>query len=191
MDITWADFRDWAKPPNLVSFMRLLLIGPVVWLVMEPGAAGWWGWLLLVLGALTDKLDGWLAKRNGGRWTTKLGKWLDSVIDKAYIVLVLAALGFKAQPEVQPWLVGVLVALVVREWRVMWIKAQQLVKSAAEAGRFSMLAQSVALGWLALPWAWSLGSLEYIAPMLVALGASYCSGWHYEAEWQAIRRATN
>ena len=191
MDITWADFRDWAKPPNLVSFVRLLLIGPVVWLVMEPGAAGWWGFGLLVLGALTDKLDGWLAKRNGGRWTTKLGKWLDSIIDKAYIGLVLVAICLKSLPDVRLWLAGMLTALLLREGRVMWVKAQQLVKSAAEAGRFSMIAQSVALAWLALPWAWSFDALEYLAPMIFALAASYCSGWHYEAEWRAIRRATN
>lgn len=54
----------------------------------------WWSLSLVVLAALTDALDGtvarWVKRRTGN--TSTLGEWLDPVADKLFIVIVLAAI---------------------------------------------------------------------------------------------------
>lgn len=71
--------------PNILSFLRLVLVGLFVWLFLE-------GRYLPALSAFlfaffTDVLDGELARRNG--WISNLGKLLDPLADK---IMTLAAL---------------------------------------------------------------------------------------------------
>ena len=73
-------------PSNLLTFLRLLLIGPFIWLLsMEtawgPAASFATG---LVIG-LTDMLDGYLSRKLNQ--VTELGKAMDPIVDK------LAAIG--------------------------------------------------------------------------------------------------
>lgn len=60
--LTWADVRrDWAKPPNLVTYARIGLLPVIWWLILMPELLGWLGWCILLVAVLTDKVDGWLA----------------------------------------------------------------------------------------------------------------------------------
>ena len=79
--------------PNALCVFRMLLVAPVAWLL----AQGLYWETLWVFGvaAITDGLDGFLAKRFG--WTSELGKILDPLADKILLVSVfitLALLGF-------------------------------------------------------------------------------------------------
>ena len=78
--------------PNALCVFRMLLVLPVAWLL----AHGLYWETLWVFGvaAITDGLDGFLAKRFG--WTSELGKILDPLADKILLVsvfIILAALG--------------------------------------------------------------------------------------------------
>lgn len=72
--------------PNILSIIRLLMIGVFVWL-FEAGkylpALG-----IFAAAFCTDVLDGYLARRNG--WVTDAGKLLDPLADK---LMTIAALG--------------------------------------------------------------------------------------------------
>ncbi len=68
--------------PNLITLLRLLLIWPVVWAILD-GRFGLALALFLVAG-LTDGLDGFLAKRFG--WQSRLGAILDPIADKLLLV---------------------------------------------------------------------------------------------------------
>lgn len=82
--------------PNILSTIRLLMVGVFVWLfTLERYMAA-----LGVFGAAyaTDVLDGWLARRNG--WVTDIGKLLDPLADKLMTVAALGCICFGAKRPV-------------------------------------------------------------------------------------------
>ncbi len=90
--------------PNLITVLRILLVGPVVWALLAHRyelAIG----LFLVAG-ISDDVDGFLAKRFG--WTSRLGGILDALADKFLLVSTFVALWWLA---VFPgWLVALILA---------------------------------------------------------------------------------
>lgn len=79
--------------PNIICLARIALIWPVI-----DGLLGQhYGRTLLLFGvaALSDGLDGWLAKRYG--WTSRLGKFLDPLADKLLLVSVFLVLTWLGQ----------------------------------------------------------------------------------------------
>ena len=80
--------------PNLLSGLRLILV-PVLWGFALKGFAFYVG-VGLVVAALTDVLDGFLARRF--KWTTAFGAKLDSLADDLIIVSVFIW-GFMLRPE--------------------------------------------------------------------------------------------
>lgn len=76
--------------PNSLCVMRMLMLPPVVWLLIEHEfALTLW---MFALAAASDGLDGFLAKRFG--WTSQLGKALDPLADKVLLVGVFVTLAF-------------------------------------------------------------------------------------------------
>jgi len=91
--------------PNVLSFLRLLLIPVFVWLALGP-EADWLAFGILVLSSITDWLDGVIARRFN--MMSKLGQVLDPVADRLFVVCTIAVLAVR---EIVPWwLVAVLVA---------------------------------------------------------------------------------
>ena len=77
--------------PNFICLVRIALIWPTV---VALQAGNYWTALVLVaVCAISDGLDGWLAKRFN--WTSHLGKILDPLADK----LLLVALYLTADVE--------------------------------------------------------------------------------------------
>lgn len=78
--------------PNLISFLRILLSLPIVWLLFEHEFS--YALMLFALAGFSDGLDGFLAKRF--QWQSRLGGLLDPLADKALLMssfLVLGGLG--------------------------------------------------------------------------------------------------
>ncbi|HLW01283.1 MAG TPA: CDP-diacylglycerol--glycerol-3-phosphate 3-phosphatidyltransferase [Ktedonobacterales bacterium] len=103
--------------PNLLSIGRLLTTVPLVVLVLLDTP---WAYLvslaLFVLGAISDLLDGRLARRY--KLVSSLGVFLDLTADKVYVSALLVAL---AQVGVLPaWLV---VIIISREFIVSGLRA--------------------------------------------------------------------
>lgn len=92
---------------NLLSLIRALLTIPFTLVMLsDMPDARWWGIGLLALAALTDKLDGDIARKFGQ--VTEWGKILDPLADKigmAVLALVLVHLGL-----IPLWLVAVILA---------------------------------------------------------------------------------
>ncbi|MGI6082529.1 MAG: CDP-alcohol phosphatidyltransferase family protein [Limnochordia bacterium] len=88
---------------NFVTLSRLLLIPVVVWLHVgqSPGEAA----VVFALAAVTDAVDGWLARSRGEIST--VGKWLDPAADKllqATAVILVTASGY-----IPVWLAMILI----------------------------------------------------------------------------------
>jgi cardiolipin synthase len=74
--------------PNLLTIGRILAIPVICWLIVAGGAElRWFAFVLYVLAALTDWLDGYLARRmNQG---SPLGRMLDPIADKLLVGVLL------------------------------------------------------------------------------------------------------
>jgi CDP-diacylglycerol--glycerol-3-phosphate 3-phosphatidyltransferase len=95
--------------PNIVSVLRVLLVPFLIILILaRERSASYLAALVFAVGAATDGLDGYLARRHAA--TTRTGQWLDPLADKVLVaapVITLAALG-----EFPVWAA---VAIVARE----------------------------------------------------------------------------
>jgi cardiolipin synthase len=90
--------------PNLICLVRILLIWPTIDALVS--ADYWTALVLVAICAVSDGLDGWLAKRFN--WTSHLGKILDPLADKLLLVaLFLTATWIGLLPW---WLTAVAVA---------------------------------------------------------------------------------
>lgn len=75
--------------PNLITVVRLLLVGPVVWMLVR-GEYLWALGLFLVAG-LSDALDGLLAR--SFNWFSRFGAIADPIADKLLLVSTSITLG--------------------------------------------------------------------------------------------------
>lgn len=76
------------KIANIVTLMRGVSIVPIVALLWFD--LGIWALILYIAAALTDMLDGWLARRSGRQ--SDYGSALDAAIDNVFSVAILAFL---------------------------------------------------------------------------------------------------
>lgn len=127
---------------------RAVLGLPLILALAAGGQALAWG--LLLLGGLSDWLDGWLARRAGGG--SVWGARLDPLTDKILISAPLLWLG--SQGELPIWAVWLLLAreLLISGWRA----GQGSGGPASLGGKAKTVLQFAALLLLLWPPAWPL-----------------------------------
>ncbi len=121
---TWTD-EVGKRAPNALTVLRFLIVPVFVLLLIEPTPAkDLWASVIFIFAALTDWLDGYLARLFQAE--SILGKLLDPLADK---VLVAAALVMMAGDpfgaRVPPWIV---VVLLSREMIVTGLRSLAAVK---------------------------------------------------------------
>jgi CDP-diacylglycerol--glycerol-3-phosphate 3-phosphatidyltransferase len=135
--------KTWA---NGVSVARLLVSPGLFVLIVQEGAT--WGVFALWTGlALTDGLDGWIARRQG---TTRSGAFLDPLADK---VLVLGALIALVAIGTFWWLPVAVIAvreIAVSLIRVRWGRLGRAVP-ATRLAKLKTLVQALAVGFALMP----------------------------------------
>lgn len=132
--------------PNALTLFRIALIPVFVAVFYLPFS---WSFLasavVFVLAAVTDWLDGYLARRRG--LITNLGKFLDPLADKVLIISALIMLtAMPREPRVPGWIVAVIAA---REVAVTGLRAiardEGIVLGAESLGKAKMTFEIVAL----------------------------------------------
>lgn len=105
--------------PNTLTFLRLLLLPLIaVLFTYEQGWAAWLAFGLYVIGALTDWLDGWIARRFNQ--ISPLGTLLDPIADKIYVgAMLLLLAGFDRLPGL--WIMLAIVILA-REFLIAGLR---------------------------------------------------------------------
>lgn len=93
--------------PNALSALRLAGVPLFLYLLLGPRADGW-AIVVLMVGGITDWLDGKLARLLGQH--SRLGALLDPAVDRLYILAALVALAVR---DVVPW--WAVIALVARD----------------------------------------------------------------------------
>lgn len=135
--------EDAINLPNLLTFLRILLIPVVLWLLAEgTPRANFWAAVVYGITAITDFLDGWLARRQN--LISVLGKFLDPLADK---LLVMAVLVFMVDLGRVPfWAVIVIIGreLSITSLRVIAMTEGVLI-AAGQGGKDKTALQMVAL----------------------------------------------
>ncbi|MCB9722636.1 MAG: CDP-diacylglycerol--glycerol-3-phosphate 3-phosphatidyltransferase [Spirochaetaceae bacterium] len=115
----------------------------------SPSGSRFMAWAFIIA-AVTDVLDGWLARRNDGRHITRIGKLLDPLADK--LIVATALIMLLAIGRIPLWGAGMVVVIVGRELAVTGLRgiagAEGVVVQAAGPGKIKTVAQSVATGAL-------------------------------------------
>lgn len=149
-------FDGWNSPPNIVTYVRIVLVVAFLALYVASGRFGsedlslrWAATVLFVVAASTDKLDGWMARKYDQ--VTELGKLLDPIADK---LLILAALIVASCFNEIAWWVTAL--FLIRElgitlMRFLVIDSGGSVIAASKAGKYKTLFECFAIALLLAP----------------------------------------
>lgn len=137
--------------PNWITVSRLLVIPVLFYLLGDPNPnSRWLAVTIFLIVALTDWLDGYLARRLNQ--VTELGKFLDPLVDK---LLVLGALLIAIElGEVPAWGVFLILAreLTIAGWRVNPnLTGKERISGANIWGKLKTVAQIGAIALLIAP----------------------------------------
>jgi CDP-diacylglycerol--glycerol-3-phosphate 3-phosphatidyltransferase/cardiolipin synthase len=136
--------------PILLTWLRIVLIPvfvgvyyvPDTWLT--PAARNWTAMSIFLVAAITDWLDGWLARRWGV--TTAFGAFLDPVADKLMVAAALIVLVWleRAESYLAIIIIGREIAIsALREW--MAELGQRKSVAVAFVGKLKTVAQMTAI----------------------------------------------
>lgn len=133
--------EDALNIPNLLTMVRIVAIPFFVWLLDTPTPIrGFWACMVFTAAAITDVLDGYLARKLGV--VSVLGKFLDPLADK---LIVMAALVWLVHMGRMPaWAV---VLLLAREFSVTGLRSvaasEGVVISAGNEGKTKTALQMI------------------------------------------------
>lgn len=174
---------------NILTMLRILLV-PVFLVVLyhdegRNNAWRFWAWVVFAIAAVTDRIDGDLARKRG--LVTDFGKLMDPIADKALIgaaLIGLSDLGYL------PW--WVTVVILVREIGVtllrFWVIRHGVI-AASRGGKLKTLLQSVAIGLFVLPpWTW-LRAIAWVV-MIAAIVVALATGADYVKRAVVLRRSS-
>ena len=135
--------------PNVLSIGRIVLI-PVVVLLLGTDRAStrWLAVVVFAVGALSDLVDGYLARRH--EMKTSVGAWLDPLSDKLFVIAPALALTFR--DEFPWWATAVIVLREVAVSLLRWRLDQRGVSMpASRAGKAKTFSQITAVGLTIAP----------------------------------------
>jgi CDP-diacylglycerol---glycerol-3-phosphate 3-phosphatidyltransferase len=162
--------QDAVNLPNLLTFGRILVIPLVLWLI-DRGTPRDCAWAALVYSgaAITDLLDGWLARRMN--IVSVLGKFLDPLADK---LLVMASLVWMVpMGRIAEWAVILLLAREISITALRSIASSEgVVIAAGDGGKSKTALQMIGILCLILgyPYHLDLGFYDLGVVDLVPVG---------------------
>ncbi len=153
--------------PNTITFSRIIAVPVIIYLLASAEFSSIYGIkelvasAIFILAAMTDGIDGYLARRNNQ--VTTLGMLLDPLADKLLICAVFIAL-VQFNPDMVPAWVAVII--VAREFLVSGLRTiaanEGFTITASELGKAKMIVQIVSVvacildhrwvSWQFYPW---------------------------------------
>lgn len=165
--------------PNAVTMLRICIIPVLFFLLLDPGRL--WSLIIAVLfimAALTDLLDGYLARRY--HIVTNIGKFLDPIADKIIVntaMILMIPIG-----RIPAWIVAF---IIIRDFSIDGIRtiatSEGLIIEASKLGKRKTLCQIFALSALIIHYPF-LGANAHTVGMVVlyvALWLTIHSGIDY------------
>ncbi|MBO0607433.1 CDP-diacylglycerol--glycerol-3-phosphate 3-phosphatidyltransferase [Myceligenerans salitolerans] len=176
---------------NYVTMVRIAMVPFFAWALLTDGgeSVAWRivATIVFVVAALSDKVDGYLARSRG--LITDLGKLLDPIADKLLVGTALVLLWWPLGEL--PWWVPVVI--LAREFGITLMRMAVLkyaVMPASRGGKLKTVLQAVAITAFLLPHA-GLPWLTVIAwvVMVAAVVVTVVTGLDYAYQGWRIRRS--
>lgn len=184
--------------PNKLTVLRMLLVPlmVIVSMINIPGELlgipiGYWAIdIIFVIGAITDKIDGFLARKNNQ--VTNFGKFLDPIADKILVISALIIL--VEQSKLPSWIPIIIIfrEFAVSGYRLIAVESDGKVVAANIWGKLKTVTQMIAIGMALLdlnkfgaifqtqlevvPFIWNLLSTML---MVICVIATIFSGYEY------------
>lgn len=139
----------WANAANAFTLLRVALVPVIaVLLLLDGPAARWWAFAVFTFAAVTDSVDGWVARRWQG--STRWGQLADPAADKLLVLGTLALLAGRG--ELSWWVVVVVAAreIAVTVQRSA-LARRGVVMPASVYGKAKTVSQLVAISLYLLP----------------------------------------
>jgi len=184
--------------PNKLTVFRMILVVVMIIIPVLPIEGSFWNipvtaWILeaiFVVAAITDKLDGYLARARNE--ITTFGKFLDPIADKALVIaamIILVEMG-----TIPSWIPAIIVVreFIVSGYRMVAVQKKGEVIAANVWGKLKTVTQMIAIilafvdthpfgaifteGLTGM--AWGMNGLMTIF-MLICVMATVFSGWEY------------
>jgi CDP-diacylglycerol--glycerol-3-phosphate 3-phosphatidyltransferase len=177
--------------PNTVTMVRTAAVPVLLLLPFYPGRRGSLvvAWCFIVA-ALTDLLDGWLARR--GQMVTHIGKLLDPLVDKLIVASALVVM--VAIDRIPVWATWMVVVIIGRELAVTGLRsiasADGHIMAAVPAGKIKAFVQNCAIGALLFHYP-TLGLPAHeigLTLLALATALTLVSGYVYFASYFGARR---
>jgi len=134
--------------PNLLTLARVAAV-PLIVIIMlsDSREAGFWAAAIFGVAAVTDFIDGWLARKWGV--VTVLGKFLDPLADK--LIVMAALIMLIPHGRVPAWAVFLVLAreIIVTGLRSI-ASSEGIVIDASDLGKYKTIYQMVAIPGLLL-----------------------------------------
>jgi len=174
--------------PNKITLIRVLMIPAflVVYLACPVDAVG--AWLALILfstAAITDALDGYLARKMGQ--ITNFGKLMDPLADKFLVCSALVA--FVATGALPAWAV---IVMISREFYISGLRQlaleQNTVLAATTGAKFKTVIQIVLIIYILLPFRQIVFEPVVLALMIVSIAASVLTAVDYTVKNLGVLR---
>jgi CDP-diacylglycerol--glycerol-3-phosphate 3-phosphatidyltransferase len=161
--------------PNALTVVRIMLVPVLVVVLLQATPHGSWiAAAVFALAAVTDTLDGYLARSR--RSITTFGKVMDPIADKLLIAAALISL--VSLNRVEPWVAMVIIA---REFAVSGLRVaagvQGVVIPASRLGKAKTITQVAAI--LALIAAHDAGDVWVQVLLYAAVATTLASGADY------------
>ena len=163
-----------ATPANLVTVARIAASPVFIWMIVAWGprwATFWTGFAI----AMTDYLDGLLARRHGA---TRAGAFLDPLADKVLVLGGLAALAWNGQFHAAP-----VIVIAVRELAISGYRSRAGRKGisvpATQLAKWKTFVQLWAIGFAVMPPLATHAHWIATLTLWVAVGLTVWTGWSY------------
>jgi cardiolipin synthase (CMP-forming) len=167
--------------PNLITLGRILLVPVVVWAIASGEMRI--AFLLFLVAAISDAVDGFLAKRFG--MTTELGAYLDPLADKVLIVSIYLTLGFNG--IIPRWIVILVVSrdiMIVGAILLSWLIDKPVTVRPLAVSKLNTMVQIIYAGLVLAMFGFAL-DIDRLLTLVMALVAvlTLLSVGFYVAEW--------
>lgn len=179
---------------NVLTVSRIFLVPIFVWVLWEPTVTRrWLAYAVFFLAALTDKLDGHLARSRN--LITDFGKLADSIADKALVIAALLMCSWHGW--MWWWVTALFIAREVAITLMRMYLAKYEVMAAGRGGKLKMVLQVLFICGYIIPWAAFLPSplatfmeVATIVIMWAGLALSLGSAAEYARDgWRIARRS--
>lgn len=196
--------------PNQITLSRIPLMFVIVWLMFQS----WLGarslaFLLFIAGAVSDWLDGYLARKRN--IVSTFGKLMDALTDKIMVLGIMVAM---VDRNYHPIPLAFVLITLCREFLVSGMRmvaaSKGVVVAADRGGKTKTVTQLIAIGFLlATPmvetdWAWLLGRWDVrinpetftaftaalhsigLVGFIVGTFLAVWSGWRYILQYKTV-----